>query len=201
MTKINFILSLHERLSDLPQKDAEDQLRFYSEIIEDRMEDGISEEKAISDMGSPDEIASQIRAEISSNKPVGENTVSARKLKAREIVLLAVSSPIWLSLLISAIAVALSVYVSAWAVVISLWAIFGSVIGCACYGLITGAALTFCNDALVGVGMIGAGILCTGLAVFLFYGSRAATDGMLLLTRKIFVWVKNAFTKRRRFDV
>ena len=44
MTKINFILLLSEKLKNLPEKEVEERLSFYSEMIEDRMEEGFSEE-------------------------------------------------------------------------------------------------------------------------------------------------------------
>ena len=66
MTKLNFILSLNEKLSGLPQNDIEERLRFYTEMIEDRMEEGLSEEEAVLAVGSVDEIAEQILAEASS---------------------------------------------------------------------------------------------------------------------------------------
>jgi len=196
VTKINFILSLHEMLSDLPRKDVEERLGFYSEMIEDRMEDGLPEEDAVAAVGTIDEIAAQIRAEVAANQQTEGKTASRRKLRAWEIVLLAVGSPIWLSLLITAVAVVLSVYVSLWAVVVSLWAVFGSAVGCAGYGVIGGAALAFSGSGPAGVGMIGAGFICAGLAILFFYGSQTATKGMLLLTKKTFLWIKGIFVKK-----
>ena len=64
MTKIKFLLSLHDRLSGLPQDEVEERLNFYSEMIEDRMEEGISEEEAVAAIGPIDEIAEQIIADI-----------------------------------------------------------------------------------------------------------------------------------------
>ena len=41
MTKIQFLLALNKALSGLPQDEIEERLTFYSEIIDDRMEDGL----------------------------------------------------------------------------------------------------------------------------------------------------------------
>ena len=64
MTKLQFLLALHDKLASLPQKEVEERLNFYSEMIEDRMEDGLSEEQAVAAVGATDEIAAQIAAEI-----------------------------------------------------------------------------------------------------------------------------------------
>lgn len=64
MTKIRFILSLQERLSGLPKDDLEERLSFYSEMIEDRMEEGLSEEDAVAAIGNMDDLISRIVADI-----------------------------------------------------------------------------------------------------------------------------------------
>ena len=51
---------LREELMGLPQDEIEERLDFYSEMIEDRMEEGLSEEVAVAEIGIPAEIAAQI---------------------------------------------------------------------------------------------------------------------------------------------
>ena len=86
MTKHEFLLSLQDRLSGLPQDDVEERLTFYCEMIEDRMEEGLSEEEAVSAIGSVDEIAAQIVADIALAGNAKEKTKPHR---AWEIVFLA----------------------------------------------------------------------------------------------------------------
>lgn len=123
MSKQEFLAQLRKGLSGLPQDDIEERLTFYSEMIEDRIEEGLSEEEAISAAGSIDEIVAQVVADIPLAKIARERIKAKRRLKAWEIVLLALGSPIWLSLGIAAVAVILSLYVSLWSVIISLWAV------------------------------------------------------------------------------
>ena len=47
MNKLEFIAELRDRLSGLPQGEVEERLSFYSEMIDDRMEDGVSEKEAV----------------------------------------------------------------------------------------------------------------------------------------------------------
>ena len=44
MGKQEFLEQLRKQFSSLPQADIEEQLSFYSEMIDDRMEEGLSEE-------------------------------------------------------------------------------------------------------------------------------------------------------------
>lgn len=196
MKRFEFLLSLHDRLSGLPQDDMEERLAFYNEMIDDRMEDGISEEEAVAQIGNVDEIASQIIADIPLSKLVREKIKPKRRLKVWETVLLAVGSPLWVSLLIAAFAVALSVYVALWAVVICLWAAFASVAACAPAGVAGGILFIRNGNGLSGIAMIAAGTVCAGLAVFLFYGCKATTKGILLLTQKTVLAVKHCFVKK-----
>ena len=84
MTKIKFLLSLHDKLSGLPQDEVEERLNFYSEMIEDRIEEGFSEEDAVAAVGSVDEIAEQIVAQIPLSKMAMEKIKPKRKLTSRK---------------------------------------------------------------------------------------------------------------------
>ena len=121
MNKLDFILTLRGRLENLPQEDVEDRLRFYMEMIEDRMEGGLSEEDAVAELGTVEEISAQIIADIPLAKLVKERVKPKRRLRAGEILLLVLGFPVWLPLLISAAAVVLSLYISLWAVLIPLF--------------------------------------------------------------------------------
>jgi uncharacterized membrane protein len=194
MTKIKFLLLLHEKLSDLPQEDVEERLSFYSEMIEDRMEEGLSEEDAVSAVGSVDEIAAQIISDLSPAKPINEKRNTKRKLKAWEIVLLVLGSPIWFSLLVAAFAIAVSLYASLWAVIVSFWAVFVSVSTVILYGVIAGTVLALTGNILTGIALFSAGLFCAGLSICLFFGCKAATMGGALLTKMIAGFIKKAFT-------
>ena len=196
MNKHEFFEQLGRGLSGLPQEDIDERLMFYGEMIDDRMEDGLTEEEAVAEIGSPDEIASQIIAETPLTKLVKQKVKPKRKLKAWEIVLLAVGSPIWVSLLIAAAAVVFSLYITLWSLIISLWAItlaFGvSAVACvaACpLFIIRGYGLT-------GLALIGVGLLLAGLTVFLVFGCISASKGTVRLTKKIILGIKSLFVKK-----
>lgn len=193
MSKQEFLAQLRKGLSGLPQNDIEERLTFYSEMIEDRMEDGLSEDDAVSSVGSVDEIVSQAVAETPLMKTSKEKRKSKRQPRAGEIVLLVLGSPIWLSLGIAALAVILSLYISWWAVIISLWAIFASFVGCSIGGVLTCVVFIADGFPASGFAMLAIGMICAGLAIFMFYGCKAATKGTLILTKKSVIWIKNYF--------
>ena len=72
MTKKEFLNELERKLKGLPKQDIEDRLSFYSEMIDDYIEDGLTIEEAIDKIGSSDEIVSKIVNETSLTKIVKE---------------------------------------------------------------------------------------------------------------------------------
>lgn len=193
MNKREFLTQLRKGLSGLPQEDMAERVTFYSEMIEDRKEEGLSEEEAVAAVGSVQEIVAQAIAETPLTKIAKEKIKPKRRMSAGEIVLLVLGSPIWLSLGVAAVSVILSLYVSLWAVVIALWAVFAAPAACSVGGVLAGAVFTVGGNGASGLAMLAAGMVCAGLSIFAFYGCKAATDGMVILTKKAALWVKHCF--------
>ena len=193
MSKQEFLDCLRKGLSSLPQEDIEERLKFYSEMIDDRIEEGLSEMEAVSAIGTADAIITQVLADTPLTKLVREKITPKKHLKAWGIVLLVLGSPIWFSLLIAAFAIILAAYIVVWSVVITLWSIEASFAACTLGGILSAAVFTFQGNGLTGLAMLSAGVICAGLSVFMFYGSKAATKGALLLTKKMALGIKTLF--------
>jgi uncharacterized membrane protein len=200
MNKEKFIVQLRKGLSGLPQDDIEERVAFCNEMIEDRKEEGLSEEEAVLAAGSVEEIVAQTVADVPLVKIAKERVKSNRRMKAWEVILLALGSPVWLSLMIAALAVILALYTCFWSVIISLWAVFGSLVGCVIGGLVAGIVFICMGNVLTGIAVLGAGSVCAGLSIFAFFGCKAITKGILALTKRFVVWLKSCFIKRRERD-
>jgi len=196
MTKQEFLELLRKGLSGLPQEDIDERLTFYNEMIEDRKEEGLSEEEAVWAVGSVQEIVAHVVAETPLVKIAKAKIIPKRRIGIGEIVLLILGSPIWLSLGIAVFAVVLSFYISLWAVIISLWAVFVSFAAC-CVGCIpAGVAFVIGGNGVSGISIFAAGLVCAGLSIFMFFGCRAVTNGTLILTKKMALWAKNCFINK-----
>ena len=198
MNKQEFFAKLRKGLYGLPNEDIEERVNFYSEMIEDRMEEGVSEEDAISQIGSVDEIVSQTIADIPLGKLVKERIAPNRKWNSWEIGLLVVGAPIWLSLLIAGFAVALSLYLSFWSIIISLWATFISLIAGAFCGAVMCITYLFVGNVAGGFFMLSAGSVCAGVSVFMYFACKATTKVAAGLTKKAVSRVKSALMKKER---
>ncbi|NMA04972.1 MAG: DUF1700 domain-containing protein [Acholeplasmataceae bacterium] len=190
MTKKEFLNELERKLKGLPKQDIEDRLSFYSEMIDDYIEDGLTIEEAINKIGSSDEIVSKIVNETSLTKIVKEKVKPKRKLETWEIVLIVISFPIWLPLLILFLTFVLVGFILLWSMVIVLWSVFGSLVGATASGLINTLVLLFSDKLVISLGALGISLLSAGGAIFLFLASVWATKYTFELTKKVILKIK-----------
>jgi len=193
MNKNEFLATLRERLNGLPEEDIIKSIDFYGEMLDDRIEDGMSEEEAVSDLGNIEEIISQILSAVSLPKLVKEKVKPKRALKAWEIVLLVLGAPLWIPLLVTVILTVLAIYLSVWSVIISLYAVDLSIAvsGLACIGV--AVALLFDGQFVPAGVVFGAGLVCMGLAILLLFAFNLVTKGILWVSKKVLLGIKGLF--------
>lgn len=201
MLKTEFLDLLRARLSSLSPQEIEERLTFYSEMIDDRMEEGLSEEDAVSAVGEIDEVVEQILADASIDvQEEPRKTNDKRKRRSWEIVLLVLGSPIWASLAIAVGAVVFAVYVSVWSLLIALWSVFVALAGSSLGALVAGIACAIGTDTVAGLAIVSLGVVCAGLSIFAFFGCRAATKGVAVLTKRTLLIIRTRFLKRSEKD-
>ncbi|MBQ8133148.1 MAG: DUF1700 domain-containing protein [Clostridia bacterium] len=181
MTKSEFIGGLLAAISDLPEVERSKYIEYYAEMIDDAIEDGMSEEEVVASLGSIQETEAQIRSDSEMHEnttPVQEAPKKQKKgLSTVVIIALIVGSPIWLGLLCAL----LGVYISVWAVILSLYAADLSM-------AVAGIASVITFPLLVGGNVSGAflnlaaGLFCAGLSVFMFHGILLLCKGVIKLT-------------------
>lgn len=198
MLKQEFLSALKEKLSGLPQADIEERITFYGEMIDDRIEEGLSEEEAVNAIGPVDEVVSQILAETPLTKLVRERIKPKRKMRAWEIVLLVLGFPLWFPLSIVAIALVLVCYIVLWVLVICLWVIEIAFWACVLACLVGAVGLFITKQPIPALGAIGAALVLAGLSIFLFFACKAATVGTAKLAKKIVHDIKKLFVGREK---
>ncbi len=196
MNKIEFLEELAIDLIGLPQEDTERWLEYYTEMLEDRIEDGMSEEQAVASLGDPKGVARQILAQTPFTKLIKNKIKPKRKLRVWEIVLICVGSPVWVSLAVAVAAVFFSVLVSLWACIVALWA---AELAVAASGL-GGVLLTFLfvgtGAAYQGFLLLGGGLVCAGLSWFGFFFCKWLTKLFLKLCELFLLFVKSLFVEK-----
>ena len=193
MTKQEFLASLREGLRGLPPADIEERIAFYDEMIDDRMEEGLTEEEALAELGSVESVIAQITAETPLVKLVKEKVRRERKRSGKGLttVLLALGSPIWVSLLIAAFAVVLSLAAAAWSVVISLYA---AALSLAVGGVafVAFSVIYILRGNLPGAAFaVGAGLAAVGLGLLLFPACNTLAKGLVKGMKKLMLGFKS----------
>ena len=103
MNKEKFLKELRERLKQLPEEEIYKSVSYYSELISDMVEDGMTEEEAVKSFGDINDIAEKILQDA----PIG--TLVKTRIKPKSgwsvaaIILIALGAPLWLSLIIAAL--------------------------------------------------------------------------------------------------
>lgn len=195
MNREEFLQQLKNRLSQLPSEEIEERLDYYNEIIDDMLEDGISEEETIESFGDIGEIAQKIMQEV----PL--TTLMKSKVKPRKgwsptaIVIAAIGSPLWIPLLLAFAAVMASVYVTIWFTIIAMFAAVISLgIGGGYLFIIAFTMFSYgIGDVLMTFG-IGIGLM--GLCLLGFLASKIISAKLIILTRWILKQIKNLFIRK-----
>ena len=196
MNKKEFSAKLREALLGLPQKDIDERLAFYGEMIDDRVEEGKSESEAIAELGPIETIVSQILAETPMAKIVKEKMVPKRKIKAWEILLIVLGFPLWFPLLIAAGAILFSLYVVVWSLLLSLWAVEFSFAVSALAGVVGSLVGIARGSGFLGLAGLGTGLFFAGVSILLFFGCVAASKGLVKVTKKVALAIKFRLIKK-----
>ena len=195
MTKAEFLSSLQIKLCGLPSDEVREHVTFYGEMIDDRVEEGLSEEAAVSAIGSVDMIASQIIRQLPLGAKEKEKESKKRRLGAKNTILIILGSPLWISLAAAVLAILISLYACLWSIVVSAFAIFVSVALSAPLALVPGIVNLACGEALLGSTLISSALVFAGVAIFVFFGSVYAAKYAAKLSAASFTGLRRLFTK------
>ena len=185
MRKQEFLDELARNLSLLPLEERLRWLRFYEEIIDDGLEDGLDEDEIIASFGNPLVVASRIWDESGRALPADEKT-QVKPVKAMKVakqrrgslgkkIAYWTTSVIWVPLAIVALSIVFALWVSAAAIVASLWVVFAALT--LCIPLSVGFVIFMVSTGSVPSVLFNLGTLFAviGLAILSFYASYALT--------------------------
>lgn len=203
MNKKKFLLRLKRALRGCAPAEIQNRLAFYAEMIDDRMEEGLTEKDAVLEIGAPEKIADEILSEMKA-----EGKEAKRPLGTGAKILIALGSPVWLSLVIAVFAVVFSLAVSALAIVFSLFVcLFAVLISLCAVGVslgVSGAACIVGSVVCAFTGRIpealmiaGTGFVLLALGVIFFHLCRPAGKWILRAMEKTWSYFKKAVFRRR----
>lgn len=197
MNKEEYLDAIRGRISAMPADDINRFMDYYSEMIDDRMEDGLSEDEAVADMGSPDAAVEQILEEMPLTKLVKEKIKPKHELKAWEVVLIVLGSPVWIPLLITAAVLLLTLWIVAFALLISFYAVVLSFVVAGICGLICIIPLFIANSPYTAVLMLGAALIGIGIAILFVVSVKPVTIGIFKVCKASVNGIKRMFVKEK----
>ena len=193
MNKQEYLARLRAALACLPEGEIEESVAFYTEMIDDRVADGLIEEEATAQLDDPKAAARAIIADL----PVVPRTVVRTKQRNRALywTLVILGFPLWFPLLLAAGMLVLAGLLTIWCLILGLWLLAA--------GLLAGGPLGIgvCLWALAvgqpayGVFELGSGLLCFGLGLFCLHGAVAASKTLMQVSRQWIAKAKAPFVK------
>lgn len=197
MTREEFNEALRRRLAGLPPADLEATLEYYNEMIDDRMEEGLSEPEAVEALGSMEDIVNAVLAETPLPVLVRQRIRPRAELRGWMIVLLILGFPVWFPLLAAAAAILFSVFMMLWALVLSVWALDLALALSGISGIAAGVIGLFQRGG-GGMLLLGGSLACCGLAILVFLGGIWAVRGVLQLGKLTLLGIKRSIFGKER---
>lgn len=196
MTKQEFIKGLCSQLQPVSQEERGIIVEYYLEMIADRMENGMTEEQAVQDLGEISAIAEKHLREYHEGKgeaDVQTKTVYIKKKKSAGTIVLIVlaavfTSPVWLGLGLSLCATAFVLYLACWILLAAVYLLAFSLCLACLYTLVS-TGFVFAVSWQLAVVQLGIVLLCAGLGILLAMAavglSKAFCRFTVFLCRKI----------------
>ena len=195
MKKEEFLTELRNNLQGLPKEDVESRVSFYSEMIDDRIDEGKTEEEVIAELGGIDKVVNDIADDTSLVKLVKDSAKPKKKLSAWVIVLIILGSPLWIPLLLVFIVLCLVGYLLVWTGVLVCYALE---IGFACgtvYGLV--GFIYLMSVGMFSMSHLGTFLLCLGLVMLFVFACVGITKATFKLSKTTMRNIKSWFIRRK----
>lgn len=199
MNKEEYLVKLRQALTDIAISNVESRIEYYSEMIDDRIEDGMSEEEAVNSMESIESIIETSRMEKPMPVLVKEKVQKSKEAAEEKghgalwVVLAIIGFPIWLPLLLVFGGIILVLYILLWVLVFVCFsvelAVAASALGCLALPF-----LTFGNLTVPSV------MMCVG-GVFLFAGMAILLWKPIIYLSKVSVRVFTGFIRSFKMKV
>lgn len=192
MNKQQFLDAVRTRLAGLPKNDIDRFLDYCREMIDDRMEDGLSEEEAVAAMGTPEYVASQFLMDTASPKSA-QPLKQRRDLKTWQVVLIVLGSPVWVPVLFGVAVAVVSIVIGAAAALFGLY--------CAAVSLtVTGAGLLLFGGTIVAMPdllfVLAAGCLLIAIGLLMVLGCNCIVGWIIRLAKWLFRTIRSRFTRK-----
>ena len=196
MNKKEFIALLREKLEGLPVSEVKKSIDYFSEMIDDRLEEGMSEEEAVAEMEDIDEIVRKVTYDVPLPVLMKEKLKTKSSPSLLTIILLIVGFPVWGPLLFVGLVIVASFFV---VILALLFAIVVTIIALIIGGIISIIFSPFrimfgIANALANFGI---GAIVVGLGILLINPLKEVAKSLIEVAKWGVVKIKSLFISKK----
>lgn len=195
-----FLEELRIKLSHLPSSEVEKVISFYSESLQDKIEDGMSEEDAVKSFGPTDDIVKAIEDEIPLTTIVRDKVASKTKKgdgsksnKLLIFVIIVLTFPIWVTILGLLFGLVVACLAIIFTIPVVIGTLYASLFPIALFGIFLGVIRMLTLSFATGLGYLGVGFVSLGLIFILFkpmvYLAKKLVQLILYPFKKLKAWL------------
>ncbi len=196
MNKKDFLDALNRRLATLSAQEREKSLLYFSEMIDDRIEEGMSEEEAVSSLESLDDIVEKILTDALPYPEEIKDGRMRRPVPVWAVVLIVLGSPIWLALLLALLSVVFAALVCVFSLIAALFAVVFSLIAGGIVSIF-GSLFVFYQNVPSGLFVLGGGCFLTGAGMLLLLPVYLLSKQLIRFAGWMLKGFKESWKKRR----
>lgn len=199
MNKLEFVQELSRRLAALPKIEAQKQIAYYAEMINDRIDDGMTEQEAVAALGNLDELVRQAYLDQSMGSLVKEKMSTAGRDSQNKwlwLTIIVLSSPVWFPLLMAAGGVVFGFYVAMWSIMFALVVTVAALMISGVVAFVGGLIMLFVQGPATGMFIMGGGLMLIGISLLLVIPVYYIIGAIVALTKWMWNKLKSLLIKK-----
>ena len=197
MKKNEFLHELRRSLKGLNDDDIDEKISFYSEMIDDRIEEGYSEEDAVREIGSVDDVICDVAKDTKLLSLFKQRCRPKRRIRAFEIVLLILGFPLWFPLLLTFMILASVAIFMFYIMDIAFFSVDLSLGVAGLWSLVLTYIYLVKGEGF-NTGYVGIGLFGIGTAIILFFACVLFAKFSFRITRRSLIGIKSWFIRGGR---
>lgn len=198
MNKEIFLKKLNEAMSNFPSEEIRKAQMYYDEAISDRIEEGLTEQEAVANMGDIDAIVTELKINLPISKLIETSVKTSHQQSTNKglwLFLIIISFPIWAPILVGFGSTAVTLYITVLALILSMFLVIGSLILVSIVAAIGGVYGLFSGNVLAFIGYAGLSSMAIGLFLMSVHPMLALAKSTFKLPPYLFMKIKQAIFK------
>jgi len=204
MNKIEFLNAIRERLKGYPRDEVDNSIEYYGEMIDDRIEDGMSEDAAVASLGDINDIVKSIKKNMPLRSVIRDKVTQAKEkvgssgISVTTIIALILLFPFWFPVATIVFTLYMVFFLLTWVFDLVLFIVGAAGIVASIYFIITAITSLVSLNPLAGAGSLGLAIMCIGAGILLTIFGIYTAKGIVHMFAGILKGIKGLILKDKK---